>query len=300
MNGGGADSSVPRALPPLAADAHKGDAGRLLVIAGSRAMPGAALLAVRAAQRAGAGLVTLAALDEGWLALNAVASPETLLADWSDSTDAAQISARLARRVDHARVVGCGLSEGPRVRACIDALLDDAFVGAWVVDADALNELARRPADWRAGAQRQVWTPHPGEAGRLLGREIGADEASRIAAAREIAQRSGAICVLKGRRTVIADSDRVALNLTGNPGMATAGAGDVLAGILGAYLASTVSRVDAPARLFDSVRAAVHVHGLAGDLAARERGERGLIASDLIEFLPAAQKEHARCSPPSC
>lgn len=300
MNGGGADSSVPRALPPLAADAHKGDAGRLLVIAGSRAMPGAALLAVRAAQRAGAGLVKLAALDEGWLALNAVASPETLLADWSDAADAAKIAARLAQQFDHARVVGCGLSEGPRARACLDALATDPFAGALVLDADALNELARRPAEWRAGARAQVWTPHPGEAARLLGREVGGDEDSRIAAAREIARRSGAICVLKGRRTVIADTERIAINLTGNPGMATAGAGDVLAGILGAYLASTVSRGELPGRLFEAVRAAVHVHGLAGDLAARDRGERGLIASDLIEFLPAAQKEHARCSPPPC
>ena len=134
-----------------------------------------------------------------------------------------------------------------------------------------------------------VVTPHPGEAERLLGRKIPGDDAGRATAAKEISRRSRAICCLKGHRTVVAEGERVYVNETGNPGMATAGAGDVLAGILGAYLAPC-AHGNAPSWTpFDAAASAVHVHGLAGDLAAAEVGRRGLVASDLIRFLPSAQ-----------
>jgi NAD(P)H-hydrate epimerase len=136
-----------------------------------------------------------------------------------------------------------------------------------------------------------VLTPHPGEAARLLGREIPSDADGRIEAALEISRRSGGIACLKGHATVVADADgeRVHVNTTGNPGMATAGAGDVLSGILVAYLAASVSRGDARWTAFDAAVAAVHVHGLSGDIAAERLGRRGLIASDLVEHLPLAQ-----------
>jgi hydroxyethylthiazole kinase-like uncharacterized protein yjeF len=142
-----------------------------------------------------------------------------------------------------------------------------------VLDADALNVLApwRRPL---AAAAPLVLTPHPGEAARLLGRSTAAVQDDRHAALRELCRRSGAVVVLKGARTLVGDGARWFENDTGNPGMATGGAGDVLAGLLGALLAQGLSP-------FAAACLAVHVHGRAGDRVARRLGEAGLIASDL-------------------
>jgi len=259
-------------------------------------MPGAAQLTVRAAQRAGAGLVTLAAFTRDVFAHLSGASPETLLMDLSQSK--ALFAGQLPQEVvDHrhdARVVGPGLGRTSHVRELVRCLLADDFGGPLVLDADALNVVG--PAIEALGAYEGplVLTPHPGEAERLLGRAVTADEEGRIACAREIQRRSGATCVLKGLGTVVTDGERLHVNETGNAGMATAGAGDVLSGILGAYLAYAAQRHDSGWSTFDAVAAAVHVHGLAGDLAAREHGARGLIASDLIDFLPAAQLAFGR------
>ncbi len=294
MSGATADSSAPRAAPALAADAHKGTAGRVLCICGSRLMPGAAMLSVRAAIRAGAGLVSLAALDLELLALVPTSAPEALLADWSaQELLRSPLSERLAKRDDHARLAGCGLGLSDRTRSLVDALCSDAFRGPLVLDADALNALAGVPEPLELRDGFSVLTPHPGEASRLLGREIPRDEAGRIQAALELSSRSDATVVLKGHRSVIASGSSVFVNTTGNPGMATAGSGDVLAGIAVAYLAASAAVKRADFTLLDALRAAVYVHGLAGDLAAAELGERGVIASDLIDFLPAAQRKHA-------
>ena len=133
-------------------------------------------------------------------------------------------------------------------------------------------------------------TPHPGEAARLLGREVGRSAAEREAAARELAQRSRAIVCLKGARTVVTDGSRVYVNDTGNSGMATAGSGDVLAGILAAYLALTATGEHETWTPLDAACAAVRAHGLAGDFAAAHLGKRALVASDLIQWLPQAQR----------
>jgi len=255
-------------------------------------MPGAALLCARAAQRAGAGLVAVACLDPELRAIVPTASPESILVDAAPDPFAA-----LRGRKDHARIVGPGLGATARTDRLVRRLLaesaEDGSAGAanggWVVDADALNVLAGELGVLRTRRGPLVLTPHPGEASRLLGREIPREESGRIAAAREIGTRAGAICCLKGRRTVVADAERVYVNEPGNPGMATAGSGDVLAGILGAYLASCFTGIDPTWTPFDAAVAAVYVHGLAGDLAAEETGRRGLIASDLVRFLPAAQ-----------
>ena len=265
-------------------DAHKGDAGRVLLVCGSADMPGAAVLVARAAQRAGAGLVTVACFDPAAKIILPIAAPEAVLVDVEAGS-----AVSLADRADHVRVVGPGLGATTRTSRLVHDLLADGFSGAWVLDADALNVLAGDLQDLRARSGAMVLTPHPGEAARLLGREIPRSNAGRAAAAREISRESRAICCLKGQRTVIAEGDRIHVNETGNPGMATAGAGDVLAGILGAYLAPCVTRFDSSFAPFDAAVAAVHVHGLAGDLAAEEVGRRGLVASDLVRFLPAAQ-----------
>lgn len=286
-------------LPDLAEDAHKGDAGRLLCVCGSATMPGAAILTVRAACRAGAGLVSLGCLSANLLELVPVAAPEAILVDLTEwrSFFAEGRHASLAERRDHARVLGPGLGRGELTRTLVELFTDDGFEGPTVFDADALNELAAQPELVSRSRGPAILTPHPGEASRLLGREVPSDDEGRLAAARELAQRTHAITVLKGRRTVVVapEGELVFVNQTGNAGMATGGSGDVLSGILGAYLtACRPGRVacanGASWTPFDATVAAVHVHGLAGDLAADELGRRALIASDLIEFLPAAQQ----------
>jgi len=250
-------------------------------------MPGAAVLAARSAQRAGAGLVAVACLDANLLTIVPTAAPEAVLVDLSRAQGG--MVATLAGRRDDVRVVGPGLGASRRTHGLVRSLLADGFEGAWVVDADALNVIAGEIEELGSRRGPMVITPHPGEAERLLGRKIPNDDAARASAAKELSRRSRAICCLKGHRTVVAEGERVYVNETGNPGMATAGAGDVLAGILGAYLAPCAHGDVASWTPFDAAASAVHVHGLAGDLAAAEVGRRGLVASDLIAFLPSAQ-----------
>jgi len=287
----------PRPAPALHADAHKGDAGRVLCVVGSRTMPGAAVLVARAAQRAGAGLVQMGCLDESLLTIVPTGAPEAILLDLSAAVRlrgalGPEAAALLAGRDPHARLFGPGIGNDERARAVLDALLAAETGAPLVLDGDALNALDGHPERLRAAAAPLVLTPHPGEAGRLAGRPVPRDDAGRAEHARELARRSGAVVCLKGRGTVVTDGERVWVNGTGNPGMATAGAGDVLAGVLVAYLAAFRPADGAayPRRaLLDAAALAVHVHGLAGDLGAAELGRRALVASDLVRFLPAAQ-----------
>jgi NAD(P)H-hydrate epimerase len=156
-----------------------------------------------------------------------------------------------------------------------------------VLDADALNHLAGRAEILRDAAGAFVLTPHPVEAGRLLGEPAASSApADRRRALADLVRLTGAVVVLKGHRTLVGDGRRVYENTTGNPGMATAGTGDVLAGVLGALLAQGLPP-------FDAAVLAVWIHGRAGDLAARTVGEVSLIATDLIAHLPAAFRGHA-------
>ena len=283
----GSRSALPPGLPP---DAHKGTAGRVLCLCGSREMPGAAILVVRAAYRAGAGRVTLALLDEELMSVIPVASPETVMVQLAGSRGGLEaLPASPPAPAFHSRVIGSGLGTTKRAAELLSACLEADFDGPQVYDADALNLLAGEPERLRDVTGPVIVTPHGGEARGLLGREVPRDEAGRVACAKELAERTGAISVLKGPGTVVTDGTRVFINDSGNPGMATAGSGDVLTGILGAYLACAKLHPD-EFSVFDAVTAAVHVHGLSGDLAARERGQRSLIASDLIDFLPMAQQ----------
>ncbi len=280
----------PRPVPALPLDAHKGTAGRVLCLCGSTAMPGAAILVVRAAQRAGAGRVTLGCFDRELMAVVPTASPETVLLDLSEIELDAEGDVRGLPDGPyfHARAIGPGLGDTPRTKALVRCTLAEKDGVPQVFDADALNALGGEPELLRRALGKTVVTPHAGEAARLLGREIPGDSAGRLEAARELARRTGGLCVLKGPGSVVTDGERAHVNATGNPGMATAGTGDVLTGILAAYLAACM-RPDVDFGAFDAVAAAVHVHGLAGDLAVERRGVRGVVASDLIEFLPAAQ-----------
>jgi len=288
------ESPAPIAPPPLGLRAHKGTAGRVLVLAGCETMPGAAILVVRAVQRAGAGLVTLAAFDKSLIQTTAPVAPEAVYLDLSRSRDliAGRLPSQLDDRPDDVRIAGPGLGKGGRTDELVRRLVHDGFGGPLVLDADGLNVIHDTPEVLAACAGQLVVTPHPGEAARLLGQaSIPEDDQGRAECARRIARAARAICVLKGHRTVITDGERLAVNATGNPGMATAGAGDVLTGVVGAYLATCVREAATDWNAFEAVRSAVWVHGRAGDLAAEELGQRAVVASAIIDFLSAAQRE---------
>lgn len=275
--------------PPLADDAHKGDAGRVLCLAGSAPYPGAARLCVEGAARGGAGLVTLAHFDPAPAAATSTAVPEATYLDVSGSRElfVGALPSELAEHRHDVRVAGPGLGQGGQTRELVRVLLADGFAGPLVLDADALNVAVDFLEEARAHPGPVLLTPHPGEAARLLGSPVRPDEASREAAARELAERAGAVCLLKGRGTVVSDGTRSWTCRRGNPGMATAGSGDVLAGLLGAYACAVGEGYPA----FAAACAAVEVHACAGDRAAAELGQRGLLARDLLRHLPGAQLE---------
>jgi NAD(P)H-hydrate epimerase len=259
---------VPRSLPPRARAAHKGDNGHVLAVGGEHGTAGAIRMSGEAALRAGAGLVSVATRAENLLALNA-ARPELM----AHGVDGPQALAPLLARASVV-AVGPGLGQGAWGHALWLAALDAGK--PLVLDADGLNLLAKAP---RRFAQPAVLTPHPGEAGRLLGVATAEVEADRFAAARALAERYGAVVVLKGAGSLVADPDgRLDVCPWGNPGMASGGMGDLLTGVVAALLAQQLPAGEA-------ARLGVALHARAGDLAAARGGERGLIASDLLEPL---------------
>lgn len=261
---------VPR-RPSRSPAAHKGDCGTVLVVAGSQTMLGAAVLCATAALRGGAGLVRVA-LPPSLQPLLPLAVPCATTVARTGTT------LRAALHAADATVVGPGLGAVPATRALVRLVLRHA-AGPVVLDADALNVLGPLPPPPRSrGAgvlgPRVVLSPHPGEAARLLGTDARMVQRDRPAALRELCRRSGAVVVLKGAGTLVGDGARCFTNRTGNPGMATAGSGDVLAGLVAALLAQGMQP-------FDAACLAVHVHGKAGDLVARRLSQPGLIATDL-------------------
>ncbi len=253
-------------LPPRARDAHKGRFGHVLVIGGEQGMSGAIQHAAEAAARVGAGLVSIATRAVH-AALLSAARPE-LMSHGVES--AAQLSPLLARA--NVIAIGPGLGQGAWARALLGRALDTQL--PLVVDADALNLLAREPL------RRDNWilTPHPGEAARLLQCATADIVADRYQAVRELAARYGGVAVLKGAGTLIVrQGDTVRVCAAGNPGMASGGMGDVLTGVIAGLLAQGLP-------LFAAAQAGVLVHALAGDAAACD-GERGLLASDLLPCL---------------
>ncbi len=247
-----------------AADAHKGDFGHVLVVGGAPGTAGAARLAAEAAARCGAGLVSVATHAAHAAVLNA-GRPELMVRAVAER---GQLAALLARASVVA--VGPGLGQDAWSRQLLEQVLESGL--PLVVDADALNQLARDPLrrdDW-------VLTPHPGEAARLLQTDVAVIQQDRFAAARELQIRYGGVVVLKGPGSLVA-GDSLAQRLCGlgNPGMASGGMGDVLTGVVAALRAQGLAA-------FDAACAAVCLHAHAADLVADEQGERGLLAADLI------------------
>jgi ADP-dependent NAD(P)H-hydrate dehydratase / NAD(P)H-hydrate epimerase len=251
-------------LPPRDRYANKGSYGHLLVIGGDQGMAGAVHLAGESALRGGAGLVSVATRAEHVSALNA-ARPELM----AHGVDGAQALLPLLKRAD-VLALGPGLGQSAWSHALWLAALESGK--PLVLDADGLNLLAKQP---RRFATPVVLTPHPGETARLLGVSVAEIEQDRFAAARELASRHGAVVVLKGVGSLVADPDgRLDVCPWGNPGMASGGMGDLLTGIIAALLAQGCS----PWR---AACLGVGLHARAGDVAA-QAGERGLLASDLL------------------
>ena len=261
-------------------DANKGSCGRVLIIAGSRGMSGAACLAASAALRGGAGLVT-AAIPQAIQAIVSLYEPSYLTSGLPDD-DSGRIKSTALKQIGElltnqsAVALGPGLGQSPGLQELVSELYDTVSV-PMVVDADALNLLARRPYLIKrpAGAPARVLTPHPGEFARLTGLDVSAIQQDREAVAAKFALQNNVVVVLKGRGTIITDGRRLAVNTTGNSGMATGGSGDVLTGIIAALLGQNLDA-------FEGARLAAYVHGTAGDLAAESLSKPGLIASDLL------------------
>ncbi len=276
-------------LPRRAAASHKGDYGRVLIAAGSRGMTGAAVLAARAALKAGAGLVTVAC-PESERAIIARSVPEAMTcgapcAGGSFTAGAAAAVAAFARRKNiDVLLVGPGLGDRPGARAFALKLLAALDLPA-VADADALNALAAGPRPFKLKCSPAIFTPHPGEAARLLGKKI----TDRPAAAAELSRLTGGVAVLKGAGTLVCLGDTILKNGTGGPALAKGGSGDVLAGLCAGFYAQLgLARGFKPSTALESAALAVHLHGLCGDLAAAELTERCVLAGELTDFLPAA------------
>ncbi|MDO3381083.1 NAD(P)H-hydrate dehydratase [Gilvimarinus algae] len=260
------------ALPSREADAHKGSFGHVMVIGGDTGRGGAAIMAAEAAARTGAGLVSLATRPEHVGAALA-RRPEIMSCGVISGQE---LEPWLAR--PSVLVVGPGLGESPWSEQMLQqALATDLPL---VLDADALNLIAAGRL-WREGARRDNWilTPHPGEAARLLASTTAGVQQDRYAAVRSIQQRYGGAVILKGAGSLVASADAPVQVITaGNPGMASGGMGDVLSGILGALLAQ-----GAPLAQAAALGASLHAH--AADLVAAERGQRSLLATDLLDYL---------------
>jgi ADP-dependent NAD(P)H-hydrate dehydratase len=276
--------AVPK-LAPRPVEGHKGTFGRVLVIAGSVGMTGAAALVGRAALRAGAGLVRVATAKS---ALPIVAALEPCYTTLPLPEDAGgRVSAKAVNTILNAAedndvvAIGPGLGQSAGLRTVIEALIQQESLRL-LIDGDGLNNLSKLPGWPKKRKADLVLTPHPGEMERLwsgLFREEMPQDRQQTAT--RVAQAAQSVVTLKGAGTVVGDGQRVYVNTTGNPGMGTAGAGDVLSGVVSALMGQGLSS-------FDATVLSVYLHGLAGDLAADRLGQVSLIATDILDALPGA------------
>ncbi len=271
--------AVAGLLPRRPDAGHKGTFGRVLMVVGSRQYIGAARLAAAAAYRAGAGLVILAVPAEIRAAI-AAGLPEAVYLPYDPADPAAPDAVAGAVPEADAVLVGCGLGQEPYAGGLVAAVIRRARPGRLVVDADGLNWLARRPellADLPAGT---VLTPHPGEFARLLGGPVPADQPGRLRAVLELAARIRGTVVLKGAFTVVGQADgSAALSPFANAALASAGTGDVLAGLIAGLVAQGLDGGAA-------ARAGVWLHAAAAEEFRVRRGRAGLLASDLLGAIP--------------
>ena len=280
-----AAAPLPR-RPRRADDCHKGSFGLALVVGGSRGMIGAMGLAGMAALRGGAGLVRLA-VPNCCLDVAATFDPSYMTVPLPDDA-VGRIGPLAYEQIVEAAQAATVVAVGPGMGRSWDL---DQLVGRlyrelekpMVVDADGLNALSADPDQLGEHAAPRILTPHPGEFARLVGRKLDADQREPVAL--ELAERCRIVIALKSHRTLVTDGLRRHLNATGNPGMAVGGTGDVLTGLIAALWCQGIDA-------FEAAQLGVHLHGLAGDLAAEDIGQVSMTAGDLIRYLPGAFKQH--------
>ncbi len=290
-------AQVRRALPRRSRDSHKGTFGHVYVVAGSHGKSGAALMTGLAALRSGAGLVTLWVPKS--LRRDIVGKFPELMTEFLPETDEGTSDCAGAEKVLNslsqiqALVIGPGLTVQPSTKKLVWKLVQHSTVPV-VLDADGINAFVPPAESLKNQAgQPIIITPHPGEMARITGKTISGIQKNRLKTALEYAARHHCYVVLKGFQTLIAaPAGELFVNNTGNPGMATGGSGDILAGMVGRFVAGWNSKSSRHGKelLVDYLSAAVYVHGLAGDLAAEEKGMESLIATDLLAQLPQAFK----------
>lgn len=270
-------------------DAHKRDYGHVFILAGSRGLTGAAALCANASLRAGAGLVTLG-IPHSLNPVMEVKLTEVMTHPLPETREGS-LSLKAEREIlDKAGssdvvVLGPGLSRHPETEELICKLVT-GIKKVMVLDADALNAVSKNISVLKKIKHDYIVTPHPGEMSRLIKKDANFIKKNRLSVAKKFSDYYNAVVVLKGAGTIVADEKRrrkAYVNKTGNPGMATAGSGDVLTGAIAGFLSQGL-------RPFDAAMLAVYVHGAAGDLAAREKTEAGLIASDILDKIPYAIK----------
>ena len=268
-------------------NSHKGDFGHIFILAGSRGLTGAAALCSNAALRSGAGLVTLGIPGS----LKSIMSRKltevmTLsLAETKDETLSLKAEQGILKKANSSdvTVIGPGLSQNTETRKLIRKLVVK-IEKPMVLDADALNAISEKIEILEKIKTKYIVTPHPGEMARLINKSLNYIKNNRLIVAKKFSRDYNAVVVLKGAGTIVAEpGGKYYINTTGNPGMATAGSGDVLAGIIAGFLGQGLNE-------FDAARSGVYIHGLAGDIAAEDKGEVGLIAGDILEKIPYAIK----------
>ncbi len=266
---------------PRKADSHKGTYGHLLTVCGSFGMAGAAILSARAALRSGVGLVTVA-LPRSIYPIVAAAVPEAVFLPLDETEDGVLARSALrpllsAMQKKDALLIGCGLGKGESVEMLVCELLANTKCPV-VLDADGLNAVAKHIDVLKTVDVPIVLTPHPGEMARLCAADVPATEADRIALAMSFAAYHRVVLALKGHRTVVTDGVACKINTTGNPGMATGGSGDVLAGMTAALIAQGMQPIDA-------ANSGVFLHGKAGDAAAKRLSQHSMLPSDMLDEL---------------
>ena len=298
---------LPTRLSRRRVNVHKGDFGHIFILAGSARFSGAALLCAEAAMRAGGGLVTLGipkSLNAPIIKIKLKEVMTLPLAETKEATLAPEAYRKVksfAKDID-ILAIGPGLSQNKQTQDLVRKVIAGISKPV-VIDADGLNALVghlnllrvtsrKSPPQKLAGPPRilaeqvtRVLTPHPGEMARLLGTSVAEIQSNRKGVAEKFAKTYKVTVVLKGRNTVVADyRNKAYINHTGNPGMSTAGSGDVLTGIIAAFLGQGLDA-------FNAAKYAVYLHGLAGDLAAKDKTQISLIASDIIAKIPEAIKK---------
>ena len=279
---------LPTQLLRRKADSHKGDYGSILILAGSIRFSGAALLCAESTLRAGAGLVTVGIPASINLALIKNKTKEVMTLPLPQ-TRAGTLSLAAFSKIEpflkntDVLIIGPGLGRDKSTYALVRKIVRKSSL-PMVIDADALNALHHHLGILKQHKGKVILTPHAKEMAGLFGIGIDFIKKNRKLVAKKYAKDYNSVIILKGHESIVTDGDRkICINKTGNPGMATAGSGDVLSGIVGAFLAQGLDA-------FSAAKYATHIHGLAGDIAAFDKTQLGLMASDIISRIPDALK----------